>query len=345
MPVQYAGLVEEHQAVRTAAGLFDVSHMGEFFVEGPGALALLQMLTPNDVAALAPGRIHYTSFLTERGTFVDDLLVYRRGDDRFMIVANASNRAKDFAWLEDGLRREAARLPGAVTLTDRSDDLALIAIQGPRALEIMSAAWRSPRAAGDLKYYGFAEGGEIAGRPVFMVSRTGYTGEDGFEICLDNEHAVAAWDDLLARGAVPAGLGARDTLRMEAAMCLYGHEIDDTVTPVEAGLQWTLKPAKGDFVGRDVIVRELEQGPARRLVGLDITGRGIARQGHEVLARGERVGAVTSGTHSPTLQRAVAMALVPASLAGEGTELAVDVRGRQIEARVRPLPFYSRRRK
>ena len=345
MPVQYQGLVEEHRAVRTKAGLFDVSHMGELFVEGPGALQLLQDLTPNDVAKLAPGRAHYTSFLTDRGTFVDDLLVYRLAADRFMVVANASNRAKDFQWLQDGLRRLGPTLPGPCALTDSSDAIALIAVQGPNALGIVTQAWRGSVDPSQLKYYGFAEGGELAGRPVRILSRTGYTGEDGFEIYLDAEHAVACWDELLAQGAVPAGLGARDTLRLEAGMCLYGNDIDAQTTPVEAGLQWTLKPEKGPFMGRDVIVAQMQTGPARKLVGLDVTGRGIARHGHPVRVEGREAGIVTSGTHSPTLERPIAMAYLPAAFAEPGTPVEVDVRGRLVEARTTTLPFYSRKRK
>ena len=258
MPVQYAGIVEEHHAVRTDVGLFDVSHMGEFFVEGPGAEMLLQRLTPNDVSRLAPGRAHYTSFLTDRGTFVDDLLIYRRDPERFMIVANAANAAKDFAWLNAGLDRLAAELPGPVTARDASKEIALLALQGPRALEVMSRAWTGGNPAA-LKYYGFAEGGSIGGRDVLIVSRTGYTGEDGFEIYLDAGSAEAAWEDLIARGAHPVGLGARDTLRLEAAMCLYGNDIDDTTTPIEAGLEWTVKAEKGPFTGRDVLAAQLDQ--------------------------------------------------------------------------------------
>jgi len=345
MPVQYEGIVQEHEVVRTAAGLFDVSHMGEFLVEGPGALTLLQRLTPNDVSKLANGRAHYTAFLTPQGTFVDDLLIYRKADDHFVIVANAGNAKKDFAWLLEGRDRLARELPGEARCTDVSDEIALIALQGPKALGIITEAWTgSPVRPGDLKYYGFAEGGSIGGRPVKVVSRTGYTGEDGFEIYLENAHAEACWNDLLARGAKPCGLGARDTLRLEAGMCLYGNDIDDTTTPVEAGLEWTLKPGKGEFTGRDVIVGQLERGAPRRLVGLEILDRGIARHGHPVVAGSETIGVVTSGTHSPTLQRAIAMAYVPRERAAEGGEVEVDVRGRKLRARIVKLPFYSRPR-
>ena len=343
MPVQYTGIVDEHQAVRTSAGLFDVSHMGEFLVTGPGAETLLQRLTPNDVAKLAPGRAHYTSFLTDRATFVDDLLVYRLGAESFMVVANASNVGKDFAWLKAGHERLAKELPGPVTLKDVSDDVALLALQGPRALEVITAAWSSgPASAESLKYYGFAEGGSVAGRPLRILSRTGYTGEDGFELYLDSAHARAVWDDLLSRDVKPVGLGARDTLRLEAAMCLYGNDIDDTTTPVEAGLRWTVKPAKGEFVGRGVLVDQMERGTTRRLAGLEILDRGIARHGHEVIVSGQSVGQVTSGTHSPTLGKSIAMAYLPTAAAAVGSSLEVDVRGRRLAARVVEMPFYKR---
>jgi aminomethyltransferase len=345
MPVLYQGIVEEHQAVRTKAGLFDVSHMGELMVEGPGALQLLQLLTPNDVSKLVPGRAHYTSFLTDDATFVDDLLVYRRGPDRFMVVANASNVEKDFAWLRSGLDRLASELPGPVTLHDASREIALLALQGPQALDIITSAWSEGASAAGLKYYGFAEGGSVAGRPVRIVSRTGYTGEDGFELYLDAEHATPVWNDLLERGAKPIGLGARDTLRLEAAMCLYGNDIDSTTTPVEAGLEWTVKVGKGPFAGREVLEAQLAAGTARRLVGLEMIGRGIARHGHPVLADGRVVGQVTSGTHAPTLGKAIALAYVPTDRSATGTPLEVDVRGKTVEARVVTLPFYSRKKK
>lgn len=349
MPVQYAGIVEEHQAVRQVAGVFDVCHMGEFLVEGPGALELLQRTTPNDVAKLKVGRAHYSAFLTERGTFVDDLLVYRLGESRFMVVVNASNAAKDFAWISSARDRLAASLPGPVALDDASVRTGLVAIQGPRALDVVESLYRSADGAGrpaDVKYYGFLQGGTFAGAPVSVLSRTGYTGEDGFEVYLAAEHAEAVWNAALAHpaGVKPAGLGARDTLRLEAAMCLYGNDIDDETTPIEAGLAWTVKPEKGEFTGRSVLVEQLERGTAKKLVGLEIAGRGIARHGHAVLEGERRVGVVTSGTHCPTLGRAVALAYVPPELSAPGRSLSVDVRGRVVPATVVPLPFYSRKR-
>jgi aminomethyltransferase len=335
MPVQYAGVIEEHRAVRGAAGLFDVSHMGEVRVRGGEAEAYLQRLTPNDVAKLAPGRAHYSGLLTERGTYVDDLLIYRLGADDFLVVVNASNADRDFQWMVD-------HVAGAdVELTNVSDDYALLALQGPRALEILTPLASIPSGdPGALKYYGFAQG-EVAGVPG-LISRTGYTGEDGFELYLDPAGAPAVWRRLLDAGAVPAGLGARDTLRLEAAMALYGHEIDETTTPFEAGLDWVVKLGKGDFLGRDALAAQKERGLTRRLVGFEVAGRGIARQGHEVKADGAAVGSVTSGTWSPTFEKALGLAYVPAALAEPGTPLALDVRGRALDAAVVPTPFYRR---
>ena len=339
MPVQYAGVIEEHRAVRTAAGLFDVSHMGEIRVRGAGAEALLQRLTPNDVQKLAPGRAHYTGFLTERGTYVDDLLVYRLAADDFLVVVNAANAARDFEWISS----RAADADAEVS--DVSDGYALLALQGPRALEIL-APLASPDPSG-LRYYGFAQG-TVDGAPA-LISRTGYTGEDGFELYLPPAEAPRIWRRLLATGAPlgiqPAGLGARDTLRLEAAMALYGHEIDETTTPFEAGLGWVVKLDKGDFLGRDALVAQRAAGLPRKLVGFEVLGRGIARQGYPVVAEGEAAGAVgivTSGTFSPTFEKALGMAYVPTRLEAPGSRLAIEVRGREIPAAVVPLPFYRR---
>jgi aminomethyltransferase len=333
MPVQYTGVIEEHRAVRTAAGLFDVSHMGEVRVKGSGAESLLQRLTPNDVSKLAPGRAHYSGLLTERGTYVDDVLVYRLGADDFLVVVNASNAGRDYEWI-------ASRADGGVEVTDESDRYALLALQGPRAVEILEPL-ATPGATA-LRYYGFLQG-EVAGVPA-LISRTGYTGEDGFELYLAPEDAPAVWRRLLEAGAQPAGLGARDTLRLEAAMALYGHEIDESTTPFEAGLGWVVKLDKGDFLGRGALAAQREQGIPRKLVGFEVQGRGIARQGHGVLSEGETVGAVTSGTWSPTFEKALGMAYVPQSLAAPGTSLTLDVRGKPVSAVVADLPFYRRSR-
>jgi aminomethyltransferase len=338
MPVQYAGVIEEHRAVRTAAGLFDVSHMGEIRVRGAGAEALLQGLTPNDVAKLAPGRAHYSGLLTERGTYVDDLLVYRLAADDFLVVVNASNAERDLAWI-------ASRAAGGdAEVVDESDRWALLALQGPKAVEILTPLASS--GVSELRYYGFQQG-EVTGRPA-LISRTGYTGEDGFELYLAPEDAPEIWRRLLAagadRGLVPAGLGARDTLRLEAAMALYGHEIDESTTPFEAGLGWVVKLDKGDFTGREALLAQRERGLERTLVGFEVQGRGIARQGHGVLSQGEKAGTVTSGTWSPTFEKALGMAYVPLALASPGTSLTLDVRGKPLPAQVVELPFYRRPR-
>jgi glycine cleavage system T protein (aminomethyltransferase) len=331
MPVQYAGVIEEHRAVRTAAGLFDVSHMGEVRVRGAGAEALLQRLTPNDVAKLVPGRAHYSGLLTERGTYVDDLLVYRLAADDFLVVVNASNAPGDFAWM-------ASRAQGEAEVTDESERWALLALQGPKALAILTPL-ASPEVSG-LKYYGFVQG-QVDGTPA-ILSRTGYTGEDGFEIYLAPEEAPKVWRRLVEAGAAPAGLGARDTLRLEAAMALYGHEIDETTTPFEAGLGWVVKLDKGEFLGRDALAAQKAAGVPRKLVGFEVQGRGIARQGHAVVSDGGAVGTVTSGTWSPTFEKAIGMAYVPPEMAAPGTPLTLDVRGKPLPAVVVELPFYRR---
>jgi len=332
MPVQYEGVIEEHRAVRTAAGMFDVSHMGEVRVRGAGAEAFLQRLTPNDVSKLAPGRAHYSGLLTDSGTYIDDLLIYRMAVDNFLVVVNASNAERDFAWI-------AERAPGDVEVTNESDYYALIAVQGPQAVPIL-APLMTPGAA-DVRYYGFLIG-EVAGTTA-ILSRTGYTGEDGFELYVPPEDAPEVWRRLLEAGVKPAGLGARDTLRLEAAMALYGHEIDETTTPFEAGLAWVVKLDKGDFAGRAALAAQRAAGAPRKLVGFEVQGRGIARQGHTVLSpEGEAVGAVTSGTWSPTFEKALGMAYVPVALSAPGTALSIDVRGKALPAVIVDLPFYRR---
>jgi aminomethyltransferase len=337
MPVEYSGLISEHMAVRKAAGLFDVSHMGEFEVEGPGALAFLQRVTANNVAKLVDGQAQYSALPMPSGALVDDVIVYRRAADRYLLVVNAGNIEKDFRWLEE-------QGPQDVTLRNSSDAYALLALQGPRAQEILQPL--TTLDLGALKYYHFADV-EVDGRPV-TVSRTGYTGEDGFEIFVPPAHVEAFWKRLLEAGAdkglVPAGLGARDTLRLEARMCLYGQDMDETTTLIEAGLGWivSLDEAKGDFPGRAVLAEQKKNGPPRKLVGFEVTGRGIARHGYPVLVHDERVGEVTSGTYAPFLQKNIGLCYVPATRAAVGTELAIDIRERKVPARVVPTPFYQR---
>ena len=337
MPVEYAGLISEHMAVRTAAGLFDVSHMGELTVEGPGALAFLQSVTSNDVAKLTDGQAQYSALPMDNGAPVDDIVVLRRAADRYLIVVNAGNIRKDFDWL-------AARGPARCELRNISDDYALMALQGPRAQDILQGL--TTLDLGALKYYHFAEG-RVGEWPV-TVSRTGYTGEDGFEIFAPPAHAEALWKRLLetgqGAGLVPAGLGARDTLRLEARMCLYGNDMDETTTLVEAGLGWivSLDDAKGDFPGRALLAEQKKSGPPRKLVGFEMVGRGIARHGYTAYIHEEPMGQVTSGSYAPYLQKNIGLCYLPKASTAVGTEFQVDVRGRRVPARVVPTPFYKR---
>ncbi len=339
MPVEYTGLIAEHLAVRKAAGLFDVSHMGEFEVSGPGALAFLQKVTANNVAKLRDGQAQYSALPLANGAPVDDVIVYRCAPDRFLLVVNAANLEKDWGWLR-------SQGPVGCELRDRSDDYALLALQGPSAQAILQ-----PLTAIDLAqvaHYHFAEG-TVGGHPV-TVARTGYTGEDGFEIFVAPDRADGLWRRLIEagrdRGLVPAGLGARDTLRLEAKMCLYGNDLDDTTTLVEAGLGFivSLDPEKGDFVGRPVLEEQKKSGPPRKLVGFEVTGRGIARHGYPVYLGDTEVGAVTSGSYAPFLQKNIGLVYLPWGKAASGTELAVAIRGKRVPARVVPTPFYKRPR-
>ncbi|HEY3203537.1 MAG TPA: glycine cleavage system aminomethyltransferase GcvT [Thermoanaerobaculia bacterium] len=334
MPVQYAGILEEHRAVRERVGLFDVSHMGELEATGPDAFANLQRLTPNDVAKLADGRIQYSAFLTEKGTFVDDLLVYRRAEDSYLVVVNASNTPKDFGWA-------CARAQGNARIEDRSNDYALIAVQGPKSAALLSR--ESDPDPSDLPYYGFRDT-RVCGAPA-LVSRTGYTGEDGFEVYCKPGDSERIFRQLLdegrPEGVLPCGLGARDTLRLEAKMALYGNDIDDTVTPWEADLGWIVKLSKGDFIGRDALVAQRQGEVPRKLVGFEMVDRGIARHGYPAKTMAGE-GVVTSGTHSPTLGKPIGLALLPAAAASIGTAFQIDIRGRSAAARVVPTPFYKR---
>ena len=335
MPVEYSGIREEHRAVRERAGLFDVSHMGEFEVEGKDALAFLQRLTTNDVSKLEPGRVQYSAMLTPQGTFIDDLLVYDRGDGRYLLVVNAGNTPKDFAHAEAIARGSDGKL------RDASDTYALLALQGPRAEAILAPLTDSDLAA--IPYYGFVEG-TVSGAPA-IISRTGYTGEKGFELYVDPEDAPRLFRELLDAGrednVLPAGLGARDTLRLEAKMALYGHDIDDTVTPLEADLSWIVKMGKGDFVGRDALARQKERGLSKKLAGFELLDRGIARQGYAT-ASPSGPGVVTSGIPSPTLGKSIGLAYLPLADTAIGTEFSVDLRGRGARARVVETPFYKR---
>jgi aminomethyltransferase len=339
MPVEYSGITAEHMAVRERAGLFDVSHMGQVEIAGSAALDAVQRISCNDASKLQVGQAQYSGLLTPEGTFVDDLLVYRLAPQHFMLVVNASHIDKDFAYIKEGIKPA-----GDAVAVNASSRYALLALQGPKALDILQPLTGIDLAS--MKYYWFAHG-EVAGVRG-TVSRTGYTGEDGFEIFVPPQQADAVWLALLRAGEpyglVPAGLGARDTLRLEAAMSLHGNDIDETTTPVEAGLSWIVGWKKDSFIGSDVLKAQKAGGPARKLVGLEMIDRGIARQGYPIHAQGEPepVGIVTSGTQTPYLKKAIGLGYVPASLAAHGTEFEIDIRGRRLKARVVPTPFYKR---
>lgn len=329
MPVQYEGVKAEHAAVRERCGLFDVSHMGEVVFRGPDAEAAVQRLVTRDVARMEVGQAGYCAVCYESGGTVDDVLVYRREED-YLVVVNAANREKDVAHF----RENTADLD--VEITDESDDWALLALQGPEAVELLQRFTDTDLAA--VRYYRFVAG-EVEGAPA-ILSRTGYTGEDGFEIYARPDSAPAVWRRLIESGAAPVGLGARDTLRLEAGMSLYGNELSAEITPLEAGISFAVHLDKEPgFIGQEALRRQKDEGLARRVVGFEITGRGIARHEHPVTAEGEEVGHVTSGTHSPTLGKAIGLALVPA---GVEDSFEVVIRGKSVGARVVSLPFYKR---
>ncbi len=338
MPVQYTGVVDEHVAVRTRAGLFDVSHMGEILVRGPAALAFLQHVTCNDVSKLVPGRIHYSGLMMPNGAFVDDLLVYKMADDDYFVVVNAANTAKDFAWMLEHAKGFDAKV------IDASLDWAQIALQGPNSPGILKPLTNADLAA--MKYYTFVKA-DVAGVPC-IVSRTGYTGEDGFEIYSPPQAGEKIWYALLGQGAphglVPVGLGARDTLRLEAKMALYGNDIDATTTALEADLGWIVKLEKGPFLGSDVLARQKRDGVRRKLVGFETEGRAVARHGFAAFVGGEPAGAVTSGSFAPYLKKNIGLAYLPAGSWEPGTRFEVDIRGRREPATVVPTPFYKRPR-
>ena len=339
MPLQYSGITEEHLAVRRAAGLFDVSHMGEIEVAGADALAALQRVCTNDAARLEIGQAQYSALATPEGTFVDDVLVYRLADEHFLLVVNAANIAKDFAWITDGIQGV-----GDVVAVNTSNRYALIAVQGPHALEIVQPLTEVDLAS--IGYYRFATG-EVAGVRS-TISRTGYTGEDGFEIFAAPQMAERLWGALLSAGAPaglrPAGLGARDTLRLEAAMRLSGQDIDETTSVLEAGLAWIVGWEKPDFVGREALVRQRDAGVTRTLVGFEMVDRGIARHGYPVYVGDTQVGVVTSGTRTPFLEKAIGLTYLPIAASEPGSVCDIEIRGRRVRARVVPLPFYKRPR-
>ncbi len=327
MPVQYRGIQVEHEAVRSKAGLFDVSHMGEIDVSGPGAPAFCQRLTTNDVDRLEPSQAQYTLMLNERAGIIDDLVLFRLQADRYLLCVNAARRAVDFAWLAD-------HAGGDVAVRDASDDYALLALQGPAAEAVLQPL--TPLVLSDLKPFHFVTGAVVGADCI--VSRTGYTGEDGFELYCGAGGGARLWDALMDSGEVePAGLGARDTLRLEKGFSLYGHELDEDTTPMEARLGWVTKLDKGPFIGSEVLSRK--EPVQRRLVGLEMEEAGIAREGYPIFQGDREVGRVTSGTRSPTLGKAIALGYVAADAAARGTEVRVEIRRRRVRGRIVRVPF------
>lgn len=348
MPVEYpcpgGGLIAEHMAVRTGVGLFDVSHMGEVQFRGKGSLAAVQHITMNDASRLKDGQAHYSALLTTSGTFVDDILVHRLGENDYLLVVNASTKDKDFAWI----RQQVGKFPG-IHISDYSSYYSQLAVQGPRALETLQKLTKVDLAG--IKNYWFTWG-TVAGIPNVLIARTGYTGEDGFEVYIpaDEGTTVKMWDALMDAGAEfgirPCGLGARNTLRLEAGMSLYGHEISEGINVFEGGLERWLKLDKGEFLGRDALLKIQAEGPKRRVIGLEMVERGIGRDGYPILSlSGEVIGQVTSGSPAPFLKTNIALALVPSSVAASQEDLLVDVRGNRVRAKQVPVPFYKRAKK
>lgn len=335
MPVQYQGVIEEHRAVRSRAGIFDVSHMGEIEVRGDGALEFCQRMTANDVSRIKLFQAQYNLLLNERGGVIDDVIFYRLEENIFFVCVNASNSDKDFAWLSE-------RSGNTVEVEDVSAKYAQLALQGPRAEKILQAL--TAIALAELKSFYFAFGDVASIR--CLVARTGYTGEEGFELYCHSEDATKLWAAVLDAGApeglVPVGLGARDTLRLEKAYPLYGHELDDTTTPLEAGLEWVTKFSKPDFLGREILLKQKEQGVKRKLVGLEMLEPGIARGGYRLFKNDINIGHVTSGTKSPSLDKAIALGYVGVEHAATGNVVDVEIRSRRASAKVVSLPFYRR---
>jgi aminomethyltransferase len=337
MPVEYSGITREHLAVRTAAGLFDVSHMGEIEVRGPQALALLQHVTCNDVSRLQDYQAQYSALMLPSGCAIDDCVVHRFAPDHYFLCVNAANTDEDYAWIVQ------CNSPGA-EVQDVSAQYAQIALQGPRALAILAKVTEADHS--DLKYYWFrrARCAGVEG----LLARTGYTGEDGFEFYFPPASSVQVWNTLLdagrAEGLIPAGLGARNTLRLEAGFVLYGHELDQETTLLEANLGWIAKFEKGDFLGRDVLLQQRTKGTAKKLIGFEMTDRAPARDSYPVCAQGKKIGYVTSGSPAPFLKKNIGMAYVPPGNAEVGRELEIEIRGRLAPARIVALPFYKRQK-
>jgi len=336
LPVQFSSIKEEHEAVRTRAGLFDVSHMGEIFVEGPDSLNFLQKLVTNDVSKLTEGRAQYTAMCYPDGGTVDDLLIYKFSNERYLLVVNASNIEKDYKWMNQ-------QADGNVSITDRSAEYALLAIQGPVAAEILQTLTETDLS--EIKPFRFVENVSVAGQDV-LLSRTGYTGEDGFELYTSPEAAVVLWSTILDAGKevgiLPCGLGARDTLRFEAGLPLYGQELSKEISPLEAGIAFVVKLQKdSDFIGKEALAQQKEALP-RKSVGIEMIDKGIPRTGYAIYKGEEKIGEVTTGTQSPTLKKNIGIGLVKTEFASAGEELTVEIRGKQLRAVVAETPFYKR---
>ncbi len=336
MPVEYSSIIDEHLAVRKKAGLFDVSHMGEIIVSGPQSLDYVQYLTPNNAARLTPEKAQYSALTTPQGTFVDDLLVYNLDENSYLFVVNAANIDKDYQWIQG--HREGFD----VQIKNRSDDYTQLALQGPESLRILQPL--TEIVLESLQSFGVSRG-SVAGVEA-LVSRTGYTGEDGFEIYTLSDNPERIWNAIFeegkASGLFPVGLGARDTLRLEARLMLYGNDIDETTTVLEADLGWLVKFKKGDFLGRDVLFKQKEEGVERKIVGFELIERGVARPHYPVFFRGEKVSEVRSGSYSPFLEKSIGLTYLPIEYAEVGTEFEIEIRGKYIKARVIPTPFYKR---
>ncbi|MEK4662910.1 glycine cleavage system aminomethyltransferase GcvT [Priestia sp. FSL H7-0729] len=338
LPVQFSGIQKEHEAVRERAGLFDVSHMGEFTVQGEQAETFLQQMMTNDVTTLVPGQAQYTLMCYPDGGVVDDLLVYKLEDQHYMLVVNASNIDKDWAWLQEHL------IPG-VSMTNDSEQTALLALQGPLAVDIIRKVTDTD--VSTIEPFRFVQNAEVCGVKL-LLSRTGYTGEDGFELYVPADQAAAVWNGLMQAGEgyglVPTGLGARDTLRFEARLPLYGQELSATISPLEAGVGMFVKLNAGPFIGHEALLQQKNDGPARKLVGIEVLERGIPRPHYPIYAEGVQIGEVTTGTQSPTLKRNLGLALIDSKYAALGTPLEIEIRGKKLKAEVVKTPFHKRTR-
>lgn len=339
MPIEYSGIIQEHMAVRKKAGLFDVSHMGEIVVTGSQALEFVQYLTPNDAARLDSNKAQYSALTTPQGTFVDDLLVYFLDESTYLLVVNAANTDKDFQWILSHQKGFD------VEVQNRSEDYTQMALQGPEASDILQPLTRID--LGQMSSFG-VERGSVA-EVEAIISRTGYTGEDGFEIYTQDQNPEKIWDALLEEGKIhelkPVGLGARDTLRLEARLMLYGNDIDETTTVLEAGMRWLIKFKKGNFLGREALLKQKEEGVRRKIVGFELLGKGIARPHYPVFVEDEKIGEVRSGSFSPFFKKSIGLTYLPVEHTDTGTEFAIDIRGKKAKAKVVPTPFYKKEEK